>query len=159
MRYKKVCGDETFDCSKSEVMQTQRTHDAEGAFAVEASSVKLVARPATTWLELPTVYTRSLSTHHLGAIVIECHAREPRICELFKELPHCGADALFLKRVWPSKFLTSTQASPSIPLQSRSHGTSMPSSHCTPEVAVLTNNNSNNHSNSVVVESFACTPK
>ena len=49
------------------------SHGAEGAVADEASSVKLVARSATTWLELRHVYTRLLSTPNLAAIVMMIH--------------------------------------------------------------------------------------
>ena len=41
------------------------SHGAEGAVAHEAPCVKPVARSATTWLELPLVYTRSMSTPSL----------------------------------------------------------------------------------------------
>ena len=45
-------------------------HGAEGAVAVEASSVKLVPRSATTWLELSNVRTRLLSSPSLAAVVM-----------------------------------------------------------------------------------------
>ena len=59
-------------CGRLVVEETGWTssHGAEGAVAVEVSSENLVARSATTWLELSSVYTRSLSTPKLAAVVL-----------------------------------------------------------------------------------------